>query len=196
MKPEPAVWIVSDTHFGHDNIQKYSGRPHDHDELMVAAWKRLVKSKDVIWHLGDLMLPKWQHKEWWQHRVAALPGIKHLVMGNHDHRMTVTKFQQMGFEVHKKPVWFGWEEKVVVMSHGPYQGSDFFEINLHGHTHNNPFPAVMAGWPHEKLRKYRNLSVENTNYSPVLLEDALERKVGLGPHDLGFWDMTQDPERG
>jgi len=188
------TWVIADSHWGHTNILAYCNRPHNADELMVAAWKKRVKPADTIWHLGDLMLPKWQVKEWWQHRIAALPGHKHLILGNHDHRLSVSQFTTMGFEVHKKPVWFNWGEQVVVMSHWPYQGLDYFDLNLHGHTHNNAYHSSMASFQREKLRKYRNLCVENTNYAPVSLEDALTGRVGATPFDLGFWSEKNDPE--
>jgi calcineurin-like phosphoesterase family protein len=78
-------WFISDTHFGHANIIKYSNRPYlnvdDMNEKMIAAWNQLVKTKDSVYHMGDfafLPLPKLKEV------VRRLNGQKHLILGNHD----------------------------------------------------------------------------------------------------------------
>jgi calcineurin-like phosphoesterase family protein len=141
---------------------------------MVKAWTTLVAPEDQIWHLGDLYLPSWQQKEWWQHRITALPGIKHLILGNHDHRVSISRFKGMGFEVHKKPIWFNYGEKAVVLSHNPYSGHEPFSLNLHGHLHEKTCEGIGTF----ANRVYRCVSVEQTDYSPVLLDDLLRGMLG------------------
>jgi hypothetical protein len=54
------VWFTSDTHFGHTNVIKYSGRPfadvNEMNEKLVLNWNAIVKPGDVVYHLGDFAL--------------------------------------------------------------------------------------------------------------------------------------------
>jgi len=79
------VWFTSDTHFGHANIVKYSGRPfadvHEMNEKLVLNWNACVKSGDVVYHLGDFALCD---VEIATKIVKRLAGQKYLVLGNHD----------------------------------------------------------------------------------------------------------------
>ena len=47
-------WVTGDTHFGHTNLQKHTRRPADVDELIVTAWRRLIRPEDLVIHLGDV----------------------------------------------------------------------------------------------------------------------------------------------
>lgn len=54
------VWFTSDTHFGHANIVKYSGRPfedvYEMNAALVRNWNETVKPGDLVYHLGDFAL--------------------------------------------------------------------------------------------------------------------------------------------
>lgn len=79
------VWFTSDTHFGHANIVKYSGRPfadvYEMNEMLVQNWNALVRSGDVVYHLGDFALCDVESAT---KIVKRLAGQKFLVFGNHD----------------------------------------------------------------------------------------------------------------
>ena len=61
------IWLISDTHFGHENILNFIDsrtglkvRPgfanvDEMDECMVENWNSVVKKGDKVWHLGDVM---------------------------------------------------------------------------------------------------------------------------------------------
>ena len=52
---DPAnTWVVSDTHFGHDNIVGFCHRPEDHEQVMIAEWRKEVPDDATVLHLGDL----------------------------------------------------------------------------------------------------------------------------------------------
>lgn len=92
---DPAnTWVVSDTHFGHDNIVGFCHRPEDHEQVMIAEWRAHVPEDATVLHLGDLCykgngrfknivapeLPPYTHAD------APMPhkGRKLLIQGNHD----------------------------------------------------------------------------------------------------------------
>jgi calcineurin-like phosphoesterase family protein len=48
------TWVVSDTHFGHQNIVGFCHRPLDHEQAMIAEWRAHVPEDATVVHLGDL----------------------------------------------------------------------------------------------------------------------------------------------
>lgn len=158
---------------------------------MFEAWHDLVRPDDEVWHLGDLMLPSWKDSYYCQQRVKALPGVKHLLRGNHDHRLKPPLLAELGFQMHRENVWLDQMGMTVVLSHFPVTDPRPFNLNVHGHTHNNPYPSTLRN----TKRSYRNISVEMTDYKPVRLGEALAGRAGSTPAAQGFWPDREDPER-
>jgi hypothetical protein len=52
------TWIISDTHFFHENIGKYCSRPENWQELIIKNWNDLVSPEETVLHLGDFALGK------------------------------------------------------------------------------------------------------------------------------------------
>ena len=62
------IWLISDTHFGHENILSFRhGGPdgplirgnlfssvEEMDECMIDQWNKYVKPGDKVYHLGDV----------------------------------------------------------------------------------------------------------------------------------------------
>jgi calcineurin-like phosphoesterase family protein len=98
------VWFTSDTHFNHQAIIDYCGRPfrtpdghldvQKMNEALVANWNATVGPNDTVYHLGDFAFGPTPLAARW---AARLNGHKVLVKGNHD-RLTVTAYRSMGFE--------------------------------------------------------------------------------------------------
>ncbi len=160
------LWMISDTHFGHRNIIKFQQRPESHEAIMLSEWIKLVGEKDQILHLGDVFLGPRGNQWRWAAIVSRLPGIKFLIMGNHD-GATRAVYEQAGFEILEPFIWKG-----IAFTHYPV--SDLhpapegeWHTNIHGHTHGN------AAWPkdgsQEEGKTYVNLSVEVRGLSPARL---------------------------
>ena len=77
------TWIISDTHFFHENIGRYCDRPDGWQEMIIANWNRLIQPEEVVFHVGDLALGKRENIEG---LVPLLNGRLYLMRGNHDRR--------------------------------------------------------------------------------------------------------------
>ena len=155
------IWVVSDTHFNHENIIRYCGRPFANAEEMnlslIDKWNSVVKPHDIVYHLGDVYIGK---PDKVRGILPLLVGRKRLILGNHDN--IADGILHKHFE--KILVWRQFKDFGVTLSHIPlHEGSlnDRFPINVHGHIH-------------EKLvddPRYVNVSVEHTNYGLINLEE-------------------------
>jgi calcineurin-like phosphoesterase family protein len=78
-----SVWFTSDMHLGHRFVAGLRGfeTPEEHDELLAENWRRVVRKDDQVWVLGDLAVSSPDRA---LEIIASLPGIKHLIAGNHD----------------------------------------------------------------------------------------------------------------
>lgn len=97
---DPAnTWVVSDTHFGHQNIVGYCHRPLDHEQVMIAEWRAAVPDDATVLHLGDLC---YRANAQFKHILAPeLTGKrKLLIQGNHD-RQRYSFYRDCGFRVVK-----------------------------------------------------------------------------------------------
>ena len=176
------IFIITDTHFGHANMIPYCGRPENFSELILSNLSKDIKSGDVLIHLGDICI---KNDEYWHEQFNLnTKGIKKiLVKGNHDN---------------KSDSWYlehGWDfvcqtlsTKVfglkVIFSHMPVPLSDN-DLNIHGHFHNMINKQYVRTWEYADLNyknrhslengtlNHINISVEESNYKPIMLTDVL-----------------------
>lgn len=82
------IWLISDTHFGHENIIGYCGRPFanaaEMDEAMIERWNATVKPSDKLrTNHGDVeaatarLVECVTFGEWSPERMATLLDIEH-----------------------------------------------------------------------------------------------------------------------
>lgn len=168
------IWVTSDTHFNHENILNFKdseGKPirpfssvEEMNAVMIENWNSVVKPGDKVYHLGDVFFgSKDAFKKLW----PRLNGSKRLIVGNHDD----IKFLSSGAFFQKVYLWRMWPEFNLVFSHIPLHQSQTQRFlsetksrhltNVHGHIHQNPSPEG----------RYINVCVEQTNYTPVNLEE-------------------------
>lgn len=188
-------YYIADTHFLHDNIIRFDGRPFkDMDDMMdsmTKRWNNKVKNEDFVYILGDFC---WSAiTERWIEILDSLNGKKFLILGNHDLR-NPTK------ELKKRFVWIGdYKEttdcgKRVIMSHYPimcYRAAYNPDVYmLHGHVHKTREDLFVEKWRDELVdtRKDRGDSFGNIinvgcmkdymNYCPQTLEDII-KSIGM-----------------
>ena len=91
----PTHWYTADTHFGHENVIRLSGRPfrsasHMDGVLIENLWAK-VQPDDVLWIVGDFAFgERAKDLDWLEGIFGQPPGAeKHLVIGNHDGEATL-----------------------------------------------------------------------------------------------------------
>lgn len=160
-----SVFMISDTHFCHNNIIKYCNRPFDNTDIMnnyiIEKWNNTVQPTDTIYMLGDFCLGT---KETIINIGSQLNGKKILIKGNHDRGTNQTYFNA-GFEqIISKPIIYA--EKYI-LSHHPFEELPQGFYNICGHTH--PEQNYTLAEP-----MVFNVGVEANNYQPVLFEDIVK----------------------
>ena len=162
----PTFWLISDTHFGHSDINGYTGRPADAEERMVAGWRSLVADDDVVVHLGDLTL---MHPDCIAPLLSALPGRLLLLLGNHDCPEPET-YERLGIET-IPPFTLphgGWTVSFTHAPHPELVGPPHSRrLNVHGHIHSPLAPDL----------RLINVCVEWTGYRPVHIPDLVEARI-------------------
>lgn len=132
-------YYIADTHFGHENILRFDGRPfsstEEMEKEMIKRWNSIVTNQDKVYILGDFC---WGLSECWLRILNKLKGQKFLIRGNHD-------LKQMNSEIKKKFINIKDYDKimdgtrVVILSHYPilfYQHDHNENVYmLHGHVH-------------------------------------------------------------
>src|SRR5580704_6260614 len=119
------IYLISDTHFNHENIVTYCDRPKNFTEIIIKRWNEIVKPEDMIIHLGDVQIGKKS-----DNIISALPGRKILIRGNHDRQLSNTRWMQAGFDFACDGMIF----RKCLLTHEPSEklpeGAD---LNIHGH---------------------------------------------------------------
>lgn len=164
------IFVISDTHFFHENTIKYFKRPFDSveemNEVIRDNWNKVVKPGDKVYHLGDVFMgDKEEFKKFW----PTLNGKKRLVVGNHDD----IKFLSSGRFFQKVDMWRIFSDYGLILSHVPMHESTLYEgrfgieppLNIHGHIHTNKSPSLL----------HRCVCVEQINYTPISIEEIRGR---------------------
>jgi calcineurin-like phosphoesterase family protein len=176
----PAVFLVSDTHFGHAGVCRFTRNdgvtklrpwtdPDEMDEAMVAAWNERVRPNDKVYHLGDVVINRRALKT-----LARLNGDKVLIRGNHD-IFRDDEYREYFRELRAYHVMNG-----MILSHIPIHPESLgrFGVNIHGHLHANRVmvPLAMSGVLDRIDTRYHCVCVEQTpDFAPILFEDVIKR---------------------
>ena len=161
------------TTFAHANIIGYTGRPfkdaQEMDECLIERWNEKVKPSDHIYNLGDLCMCR---PGLLYHSVfKRLNGHKRLVRGNHDIYKT-KEYIDVGF----KEIYGVRVLDDILFTHIPIHPESLgrFRANVHGHIHEKPNYPSVARLNKDGSRRvvpYLNISVEQTQYAPVSLDE-------------------------
>lgn len=174
----PAVFLTSDTHFGHLGVCKFMrddgvtklrpwDTPEEMDEEMVKRWNETVRPNDKVYHLGDVVINRKALAI--MHR---LNGDKVLIKGNHD------IFKLEDYLPHFRDIRAYHVMNGCILSHVPLHESNLgrFGVNIHGHTHQHRVKVMnMHKREMDIDTRYHCVCVEQTDFRPILLEDVFKR---------------------
>ena len=175
------IWIVSDTHFGDEELrQGIPGRPND--DKLVKLINSKVGRKDTLIHLGDVGDVSYVQQ--------LRAGRKILIMGNHDagasnYQRKIEKWSYGqnadGFgsfawgveqtisdnhlfdEVYEGPVIIG---PKLIFSHEPIMNFPYM-FNIHGHVHCQ----------HHNIPKHLNACLDVTDYQPIHFNSLMKSGI-------------------
>lgn len=196
-RPKMHKLYISDNHFGHTNIIRYTNRPFSHvdemDRVMMDKLREAEASGGALYHLGDFSFKI-------SRVVARFGGFEHperhvLLPGNHDRvrkeRELQAAHQFFGTVAGHEKMWrdntLVVEDEVdgkvfkVLLSHMPQKDLRGCDVNLYGHTHNtaqkdpprfkDEHPWLAAGLP-----THFNVCVEHLNYQPRSLKEIFRMR--------------------
>lgn len=158
------VYVTSDWHLGHNRISEkfrtnFSSDEEHNETILHNYYEAGITKRDTVWFLGDICF----HTDYLE-RIRQLPGIKKLVLGNHDtdkgHRPPIEQliltFDQVYGLAKNRYAWF---------SHAPIHPEELRGfINIHGHVHQYSIDDP----------RYFNACLENTEYKPIKFQTILE----------------------
>lgn len=178
------IWVTADPHFSHAGVCRFLApnnidklRPWNNteemDEALVKNWNSVVGEFDRVYLLGDVAINR-----------RALPilhrlkGKKVLVKGNHDIfalKDYLPYFEDIRAYVVKKNS----EGGKVILSHIPIHEESLgrWGLNIHGHLHAHKVTRRINRSREVEDRRYVCVSVEQTNFTPITLEEAVSRGI-------------------
>jgi calcineurin-like phosphoesterase family protein len=126
-------WITTDTHFGHEKIKDFCGRPDGFEEKILRGFVDIVNSDDVFIHLGDVC---WGNDSEWHRKISlSMPFVKKwLLIGNHD-KKTNSWYYDHGWHFVGETILLNMFGLRILLSHRPQPDGDY-DVNVHGHLHN------------------------------------------------------------
>jgi calcineurin-like phosphoesterase family protein len=139
------TFVISDTHFGHENIIRYCSRPfrnsEEMDEEMIRRWNDCVEEDDIVYFLGDFAMGPGVDQQFILATLERLNGKIKTIIGNHDKgkrglKRTITD-NELEIEILQTPFELDHEGITFVMTHYPIDGwvNDGDAVHLHGHVH-------------------------------------------------------------
>ena len=192
----PATFLVSDTHFGHAGVCKFTHPddpevklrpwtdPDEMDEEMIRRWNDRVRPNDKVYHLGDVVINRKALKT-----LARLNGDKVLIRGNHD-IFRDDEYREYFRELRACHVING-----MILSHIPVHEASLgrFGTNIHGHLHASRVKKARGVdaktgavlYSKEIDPRYHCVCVELTDFTPILFEDVIRRIEAEGG-SVGF----------
>lgn len=195
------IFFTSDLHFGHENVIRFDNRPFntvaEMDEEMIKRWNAKVGKGDIVYILGDFIWKAATNEA--VSIIRRLNGQIILIKGNHDRFLhnAAAKKALAGIK--------DYDDICVTLEDGTtrrcilshyfipfYNGHRYQAIHLHGHSHFTEESAEEVRITTELNEKGYDLKIYNVgcmywNYTPVTLDEILERKAyGQANKNVGF----------
>lgn len=176
------IYYISDLHFDDERIFKLCQRPFESvDEMkrcVAKKWNLKIKDNDIVYVLGDIASER-NPKSIETYRI--LKGHKHLIVGNHDHKILETIKNSNIFESIKFIDLIKDENRSVCICHYPIMDWIDFKQSyfVYGHIHNK---TAKNGKEYEQIKAYYadklafNCSADVIDFEPISLQDLITLK--------------------
>ena len=184
------IFLISDTHFGHDRefIWKVRGfnSVEEMNETIVQKWNDTVSAEDDVYILGDVILGDPSNIEC----VKRLSGKLHIVLGNHDTANREKMYRELPnvVEVAEVGIRLKYKKYHFVLTHYPMMTGNLekeslkqMSLNLYGHTHQ-------ASNFYNDMPFMYHVGVDSHNCYPVLLDDIIEEMYAKVKECVAFLD--------
>jgi len=159
------VFVLSDTHFDHSNVIRFTHRPFssvlEMNHELVSNWNKAVKDNRVYF-LGDLAFGRGRRPI--DHWLEKLGGKIYLLRGNHDTDI----IRRASVIPNRYGIQYG-NYKFLLM-HEPRRPFGYDGWIIHGDKHNInliKYPFI------NQNNKTINVSSELVNYTPISLEKII-----------------------
>ena len=195
------LWFTSDTHFFHDNIVRFSGRPFanalEMNEELIRRWNDTVPEEGIVFHLGDFCFGG--SKEW-NDVLYRLNGKIYLILGNHDMKNIKQGFMDR-FEMVTQQMTIRVGGQSIILNHNPFlcYGGSYRDVwQLFGHVHSGPLSTT--GLDHPRLKMLfplqYDVGLDNNDFRPVSFAEVKARieaqvedaRAASGLKDIGGID--------
>lgn len=175
-------WFISDTHFSHTNIIRYTGRPFETVEEMnrclIKNWNDCIDADDQVFFLGDFGLGDVDHL----HSICSqLKGHKICIRGNHDRN--ANHMMRVGFSIVLESAFLKIGQHTVELIHVPSNEKPA-HFQLHGHVHEKR--------PSKIISNQLNLCVEVWDYKPVAEKIILSLLDKASKSEIPFTEPKAD----
>jgi len=125
-------WLISDTHFGHTNLDKWGQRSGNWQEQLWAGIAS-IPDGDTLIHLGDICMGDDEDVHVKLDSVTSHLKSRVLVRGNHDKKSFTWYNKYWDFVCDGLDlVYMG---RYLHLTHRPAQPCGNSTWNIHGHTH-------------------------------------------------------------
>ena len=189
------LYLISDTHFGHENVLKYESirlnllSPEDKNkpieeqillmnEALIKNWNDIVKDTDTIFCMGDFALGGLEKNNNIRNISKRLNGEKILIRGNHDVK-DPSIYLESGWKEVKDYVLIN----DILFCHYPIGSEEttstwgvekeFREM----YRNSLEYKFVIHGHSHSynyDLKNHFNVSVENIEFKPISINQVLK----------------------
>jgi Predicted phosphoesterase or phosphohydrolase len=193
------IWFISDQHHCHANILTFRNevtgeliRPgfkdvDEMDETMIERYNSVVTDQCKVYFLGDVCFG---NKEKLERIMRRLKGKKRLCLGNHDAQSY--KITEYAKYFQKVMLWRQFKDMPYpfIACHVPMHTDGLYgrscAWNVHGHIHERivytefNMMSYIHGGLQEPDKRYINVCVEQTNYTPVHMDELQQRMKDSG----------------
>lgn len=171
------IYLISDTHFGHDREFIYNPRGfnsvEEMNETIIENWNKTVNQDDIVYHLGDLFNS--DNTDFINNIIDRLncKSIS-LIKGNHDTMMRLDIYRKIDkIKEIKTADEIYYRDRYFYLSHYPTLTADLTSdpkhcvYNLHGHIHTK------KKFYEDRPYMY-NVSCDSQNCIPISLDKIME----------------------